>query len=83
MLGWSVDSFPAGFTKAGDLDNALAATKWGADYLVAAHSAPNRFVAGAPAAAVTSCCYRLHVMPCCQGLIRPLGCHSIHWPSAV
>ena len=34
MLGWSVDSFPAGFTKSGDLADALNATKWGADYLV-------------------------------------------------
>ena len=46
LLGWSVDSFPGGFTKSGDLANALNATKWGADYLVAAHSAPNQFVAG-------------------------------------
>lgn len=46
MLGWSIDSFPDGFTKAGDMENALAATEWGADYLVAAHSAPNQFVAG-------------------------------------
>ena len=66
MLGWSVDSFPAGFTKAGDLDNALAATKWGADYLVAAHSAPNRFVAGPPACCHATSCDSLGVAPRCH-----------------
>ena len=45
MLGWSIDQFAGGFNKAGDLDNALSALRWGADYLVAANSAPNRFVA--------------------------------------
>ncbi len=55
MLGWSIDSFPEGFTKSGDLANALNATKWGADYLVAAHSAPNQFVAGAWFLLASSC----------------------------
>ncbi len=45
MQAWAVDQFAAGYTKAKDLTNALDAVKWGADYLVSAHSAPNQFVA--------------------------------------
>lgn len=45
MLGFSIDQFAAGFEKGGDLQNAIDEMRWGADYLVSAHSAPNRFVA--------------------------------------
>lgn len=45
MQAWSVNQFSAGFAKADNLENALDAIKWGADYLVNAHSAPNQFVA--------------------------------------
>mmetsp|Transcript_6836 Transcript_6836/g.19716 ORF Transcript_6836/g.19716 Transcript_6836/m.19716 type:complete len:804 (+) Transcript_6836:5446-7857(+) len=45
MQAWAVDQFPGGYEKADDLTNALDAIKWGADYLVNAHSAPNQFVA--------------------------------------
>lgn len=45
MQAWSVDQFSAGFAKAGNLGNAVDAIKWGADYLVNAHSAPYQFVA--------------------------------------
>ena len=45
MLGFGLDQFAAGYKKAGDLQNAIDAMRWGADYLVNAHSSPNRFVA--------------------------------------
>lgn len=45
MLGFSIDQFTSGFEKAGNLQNSIDAMRWGADYLVKAHSAPNRFVA--------------------------------------
>ena len=45
MQAWAVDQFGGGYTKAKDLTNALDAIRWGADYLVSAHSAPNQFVA--------------------------------------
>ena len=44
-MGFSIDQFSPGFQKAGNLQNSIDAMRWGADYLVAAHSAPNRFVA--------------------------------------
>ena len=45
MLGFSIDQFAGGFQKAGNLQTSIDAMRWGADYLVKAHSAPNRFVA--------------------------------------
>ena len=45
MLAFGLDQFSAGYKKAGDLQNGIDAMRWGADYLVNAHSAPNRFVA--------------------------------------
>jgi len=45
LLADSVLSFKSGYAKAGDLQNALDNIEWGADYLLAAHSQPNRFVA--------------------------------------
>ena len=45
MMGFSIDQFAGGFQKAGNLQNSIDAMRWGADYLVKAHSAPNRFVA--------------------------------------
>ena len=45
MLGFGLNQFPSGYSKSGDLQNALGALTWGADYLVAAHSSPNHFVA--------------------------------------
>ena len=45
MLGFGLNQFPGGYSKSGDLQNAIDALTWGADYLVAAHSSPNHFVA--------------------------------------
>lgn len=45
MLGFGLNQFPSGYAKSGDLQNAIDALTWGADYLVAAHSSPNHFVA--------------------------------------
>ncbi|GMH40067.1 hypothetical protein BSKO_07971 [Bryopsis sp. KO-2023] len=44
-LAWSVKDFPEGFKKTGDLDNALSYIRWGAEFLISSHSAPNRIVA--------------------------------------
>jgi hypothetical protein len=45
VLADGVLQFPTGFKKSGDLQNAIDAIEWGADYLMAAHSKPDRFVA--------------------------------------
>lgn len=44
-LAWSVKDFPGGFRKTGELDNVLLYIRWGAEFLISSHSAPNRIVA--------------------------------------
>lgn len=45
MLADTALTFPNGYKKAGDMGNVLDNIGWGADYLMAAHSKPDRFVA--------------------------------------
>eukprot|EP00879_Flechtneria_rotunda_P004438 GHRR01004689.1.p1 GENE.GHRR01004689.1~~GHRR01004689.1.p1 ORF type:complete len:1077 (+),score=332.23 GHRR01004689.1:2028-5258(+) len=44
MLAWSLIEFPKGYAAAGQFQTAVDQLKWGADYLMAAHTAPNQFV---------------------------------------
>jgi hypothetical protein len=43
MLGWGVVQYREGYEKSGQLDEALDAIKWGTDYILKAHTAPNEF----------------------------------------
>ncbi len=43
MLGWGVVQYREGYQKSGQLDEALDAIKWGTDYILKAHTAPNEF----------------------------------------
>ncbi|KAK9823053.1 hypothetical protein WJX81_004364 [Elliptochloris bilobata] len=45
QLAWTVVDFQQGLSKAGQLDEALAALRWGASYLMACHPQPNVFMA--------------------------------------
>jgi endoglucanase len=43
MLAWGATQYRDAYARGGQLDEILAELKWGADYLVKAHSAPNVF----------------------------------------
>lgn len=41
MLSWSVIEFRDQIARAGELEHALEAIKWGTDYFIKAHTSPN------------------------------------------
>ncbi|NJL22284.1 MAG: hypothetical protein HC895_18025 [Leptolyngbyaceae cyanobacterium SM1_3_5] len=43
MLGWGVVQYRNAYQQSGQLDEALDALKWGTDYILKAHTAPNEF----------------------------------------
>lgn len=43
MLGWGVVQYRSAYQQSGQLDEALDAIKWGTDYILKAHTAPNEF----------------------------------------
>ncbi|MCY7278692.1 MAG: glycoside hydrolase family 9 protein [Phormidesmis sp. CAN_BIN44] len=43
MLGWGVVQYRNAYQQSGQLDEALDAIKWGTDYILKAHTAPNEF----------------------------------------
>lgn len=45
QLAWGLVESREGYAKVGELEEALGAVKWGADYLVNCHSGPSRLVA--------------------------------------
>ena len=95
MLGFGLDQFSAGYKKAGDLQNAIDAMRWGADYLVNAHSAPNRFVAVMgnstldfnyyvrlpPAISSASALWRLSAGTSCKAVDEGPTNRACHWQS--
>jgi hypothetical protein len=44
MLAWSLVEFSKGYAAAGALNSATSQLKWGADYLIRAHTTPSSFV---------------------------------------
>ena len=45
QLAWGLVESREGYAKVGELEEALGAVKWGADYLLNCHSGPTRLVA--------------------------------------
>lgn len=45
QLAWTVITFSKGYEKSGELEDALSAVRWGADFLINSHSAPERMIA--------------------------------------
>jgi len=45
MLSWGVEEYEQGYVDSGQLDEAMEAIKWGTDWLIKAHPAPNVFYA--------------------------------------
>src|ERR1700722_20776830 len=43
MLAWSLQDYQQGYTAAGQYQTALENLRWGDDYIIAAHTAPNVF----------------------------------------
>jgi hypothetical protein len=43
LLGWGVVQYRNAYQQSGQLDEALDAIKWGTDYILKAHTAPNEF----------------------------------------